>query len=279
MMLHMIQADRVVHPAPHWASRSGHIGVLQRMSIPGLTLLSRWLVAAFSAIVTVLATACQPAQPVQACPALPTVDGYVNVELEGRLGRMRVPPHASLVWSSDCKSVRSVEMSFQWIGDRLVAGKPIPGPDFFAFRVSVRPYGKPHPAVKVPEAWQFEPALPHRKYPIDFYPRLAWSAPDTPPTQTLGLGAWGVRGTSDQATGRPYLLSCDIAPLDPGRPESVVDGDFPPGSADAKCRGGVRVVKGATDLIASAHIPAKGVPHIDRIYRAISELITPLIQE
>jgi hypothetical protein len=278
-MLHRILAVRAAHAVPHWAFRAGHNGVLRRMSFRGLTHLPRWLVAASTAIAAVLLAACQRAQPVQACSALPNVDGYVNVEFEGRQGRMRVPPHASLVWTSDCKSVRSVEMSFQWIDNRLVSGKPISGADFFGFRVSVRPYGRPHPAVRAPEAWQFEPALQHRKYPIDFYPRLAWSAPDKPPSEKLGLGTWGVRGTSDQATGRPYLLLCDIAPPDPGMPESIVDGDFPSGSADAKCRGGIRVVKGTTDLIASAYIPAKGVPHIDRIYRAIAELIPPLIQE
>jgi hypothetical protein len=266
-------------PVNHWACRAGRSGVLRRMSFRGLTQLSRSLVAACSATVAVLLAACQPPPPVQACPAPPAVDGYTNVEFEGRQGRMRVPPYAGLLWTSDCKSVRSVEMSFQWRDDTLVSGKPIPGADFFSFRVSVSPYGKPHPAVKAPEAWQFEPAIQHRKYPIDFYPRLAWSEPDRPPTDRSAGGAWGVRGTADQATGRPHLLSCDIAPVDPDRPESVVDGDFPSDNHDAKCRGGVRVVKGTTDLIASAYIPAKGVPHIDRIYRAISELVTPLVQE
>jgi hypothetical protein len=229
-------------------------------------------------LTTALLAGCkQPPSP-QECTTPPAIDSHVTVEFEGGKGHFRTPHFGGFVWTSDCKYVREVTMRFQWHDNKL-SDKTIHGPDFFLIKVSVEPSGKPHPAVNPLETWQFEPALGHNKYPIEFYPRTAWSTPDNPKSDPPRYPLWGVKGTMDSQTRRPFLTSCQIVPVDSSKPESIVDGDFPATNADAKCVGGFSVRDGRANVSVRVEIPAIGVPHIDRIYRALSELITPLIQE
>ena len=193
---------------------------------------------------------------------------------------MRMPVGlANMYWTADCKYLTGMNMEFQWHENKLFSGKRIFGPDFFLIRVAIDPVGKPPPHIKPLEAWQFEPALPHPKYPIEFYPRTAWVGPDNPKTKYPPPALWGVRGTMDPQTRRPYRTGCNISPLDANRPESVVESDFPRDYGDAKCVGGIPVVNGKSSVSVRVEIPATGMPHIDRIYNAVSEFITPLVLE
>jgi hypothetical protein len=209
----------------------------------------------------------------------PVVDGHITLEFEGGTGRIRTPYLAGLIWTADCKYVRKIYMRRQWHNDKLVVPNAIPESDFVDILISIQPSGKPHPAVKPLESWQFDPVLPHQKYPIEFYPKTGWSAPDNPSSGGIRRPTWGIRGTMDPETWRPFLTGCDILPRDPQKPDSVVDGDFPSSNANAKCSGSIRIAKGRSDVYARVDVPAKGVPNINRIYRAVSELIVPLIQE
>jgi hypothetical protein len=225
---------------------------------------------------TVLLSGCKQPSPPQECPKPPVIDGHFTVELEGGKGKLRLPESFAPTMTADCKYMQSLHLFYQWRDGKLVSRWPpsiAESPnDYVHVPLWIGPAaGKPNPNVKPFEAWQFEPALPHNKYPLVLYPRAYWSAPDKPSPATETRSLWGVKGTTDPTTGRPYLVGCNLLPS--------VSSEFSPDHGAARCGGGIRITTGKTDLAVDTLISAKDVPQIDRIFNAMEARAKTFIEE
>ncbi|HSV34958.1 MAG TPA: hypothetical protein VLI46_05345 [Ramlibacter sp.] len=130
------------------------------------------------------------------------------------------------------------------------------------------------------EYWRFENAVRHRLYPLEFYPRFYWSTQDKRPPKDPPDVRWGVIGTRNPISGRPFTTACNIDRADPSVQASVVNGEFHKNYSDAKCRGGIAVVKGDKVWFAMIDVWANNARYIDQIYAAaIAELQTKILED
>jgi hypothetical protein len=238
--------------------------VLLALVAAGGTFWSRWLDQ-----VAPSALACQPQL---------TDDGQQTGPI-GRDGktRLNLPAHVGVRWTRDCQRIAFLHADYQWIDGRLLSANelrlnrdPRRGP-------TVRLYAShldEEPSERRPDRskpWQLE-AIPHRKYPLVYYPKGNWRSEDTPGPHAHMDPAWGVSGTLNADTGRPYRALCDMNPV-VNPTGTAVDGDFPSRYPGAKCRTRLVAVGANYRIGALVDVWAEGVPEIDKILRALeSEL-------
>lgn len=171
---------------------------LQRMPSIGQTL---------ALLVLGLLAACKPKVEPVACTPLPIVDGFETAMTEGGKMRLRLPKHASRL-TDDCKQIKWAVLDYYWHNGKLIKRDAEN-----QFDTSIPETSRDH-VIKIytkgfyllPEAksipssvrlWQLEHPARHFKYPLEFYPRYYWSAPDKPPTKPSSHELWGVIGTKD----------------------------------------------------------------------------------
>lgn len=233
----------------------------------------------------VMTAGCRPAEPPpRECPQPPVVDGHVRVQLEETGTRVRIPvPVGPVDFTADCSRSRGFELAFYWYQGRLFHEATyrfkFPEDQVTRVRLYVRPLlpNRKNPLPTI-EAWRFEPALPHERYPLDLYPRFHWSAPDQSPAREPPDTTWGVRGSRDALDGLPITAYCDILKADPGVPLSRVRGEFST-HGDSKCRSRFPVIKAGHQLSVLIDVPADGASQIDRIHKAVAEELFNDIEE
>ena len=106
------------------------------------------------------------------------MDGFETAMAEGGKMRLRVPAHSARL-TADCKQIKSVVLGYFWHKGKLVSR------DKNQFNTEIPEASRVHPvifyskgfrllseaSVDTTEAWRFGHAVPHRKYPLEFYPR------------------------------------------------------------------------------------------------------------
>lgn len=239
-----------------------------------------------SAIVAAAALAgCKRPAPPKACEVPQFVNGRITLPLNESGTRIHLPHFRALGWEMDCKYVRSVDMAFQWHGGKLLPQMSVPqrnkDDEYIQVHLWIQAAAPPNPNFPPPEPWRFEQPVAHKRFPVEFYPRLTWSAPDDPrPPRLIRSGPLhGARWTQDPASGRPFRASCDLIPSDAAKPESFEDSEFPKGYGDAKCVGGVRAGKGQSEVSATITVHAAGVPQLDRIHNAVFQFMQDSIKD
>ena len=230
--------------------------------------------------------ACKPTEIPVACTPLPILDGYETAMVKGGKMRLRVPKHSARL-TENCKEISEVYLSYYWHKGELVSM------DDNLFNPDLSKSSKLNP-VKiyltafqlVPEVspvklqpWQFEGAVRHYKYPLEFYPKFHWAEADQPPAKAPPDVTWGVVGTKDVFT--PYLRTtyCNIVRSPQGTQADVVNGEFAAGYSDAKCRGEIYGVKGDKVAFGMIDVWSNNAHDIDKIYAAAIAKLQTYIQE
>ncbi len=230
--------------------------------------------------------ACKPREIAVACTPLPIVDGYETAMTEGGKMRLRVPKH-SVELAENCKDIKSVELVYFWHKGELVWR------DDNQFNPDISKASLSHPikvyltefksiseiSTPVTKPWQFEEAVRHHKYPLEFYPKYYWAGPDKPPPKAPSDVRWGVVGTKDLFTQFPRTTACGIVPSGNVPQSGLANGDFPKDYSDAKCRGGISAVKGEKVAFGMIDVWANNAHNIDKIYSAaISKIQTYILE-
>ncbi|WP_208943523.1 hypothetical protein [Paracidovorax avenae] len=144
--------------------------------------------------------------------------------------------------------------------------------------------------------WWYQPAIPHKLYPIDLLPNFALESPDP----EAGIGRikskpkayWAVRGTLNSLTRNPYLTFCSMKSPPERDPRDysedatkerdpswliqamTYEEDF----VGNTCRGYVSASNGQP-IAAMIDVPGAAVKDIDRIYTAMAEKISAMTVE
>lgn len=240
--------------------------------------------AAILLIAAVLAS-CKPREIPVACTPLPIVDGFETAMTEGGKMRLRVPRHTSWL-TEDCKQIKGVELRYYWHKGELIWNDGTQPITEFSKETLSHPViiylrefkllSEVAPVTLNP--WQFEGAVRHYKYPLEFYPKFYWAGPDQPPVTAHPNKVWGVVGTHSPILGFPFTTLCGIVPRGNEAQTSLVNGDFPKDTV-ASCRGGLAVVKGDKVAFGLVDVWANNAHDIDKIYNATISQIQTYIQE
>ena len=231
-------------------------------------------------------TACKPREIPVACSPLPIVDGFETAMTEGAKMRLRVPKHTSSL-TADCKQIKDVELRYYWHKGELVWNDGTQPTSEFSKEtldhpviIYLREFNVlPEVAPVTLKPWQFEGALRHYKYPLEFYQKFYWAEENQPPTKAHFNKVWGIVGTRNPILGFPFTTLCGIVPSGNEPQTSLVNGDFPKDYSDAKCRGGLAVVKGDKVAFGMIDVWANNAHDIDKIYNAVISQIQTYIQE
>jgi hypothetical protein len=230
--------------------------------------------APIALFVSLALCACQPNALPNACPQIPVIDGFRTVLAEGGRVTLRVPEFAQIHLTQDCKQARWIGLSYLWHDGKLISERIVRATYLNDRQITETPvnvilnvFGSPTELGERRQHWQFDPALPHKVYPLEMYPRAYWRDPAVRPAVEPPDVLWGVRGTRDPITHRPFTAACDIYRANPLHQESVVTGEFRK-SGDAMCRGWVYAVSGPKAVGGMIDVWANGAPEIDKIYNS-----------
>lgn len=237
--------------------------------------------ASVGLLLTVALVACKPAEKVEACAKIPVVNGFQTVVGEGGLVTLRVPEFARIELTKDCKQARFIALDYLWYEGQLVPEAVnrfrVPNDKRISVNVTLDAFDMSAGLGGSRQPWQFEPAVPHRVYPLEMYPRAYWQEPTVRPSVDPPDVLWGIRGTRDPITHRPFSAACDIVRADPALQGSVVEGDFRK-SGDAKCRGWVHATSGTYAVGGIVDVWANGASQVDKIYSAAAKQFETFIK-
>lgn len=235
-------------------------------------------------------SACKPREIPVACTPLPIVDGFETAMTKGGKMTLRLPKHAARL-TEDCKQIDWAVLDYFWHKGKLIkrdannqfdTNIPEISRDHVVAVYLTKGFYSLSEAKAISsgvQPWQVAHAVRHYKYPLEFYPRFYWSAPDKPPDKQHSNALWGVIGTKNPFSEYPFVTSCSIVRLSTDTVGNPVNGDFPKDYGDAKCRGGIAVVKGDKVIFGLIDVWANNAQYIDQIYNAAIAEIQTYIQE
>lgn len=240
----------------------------------------------------------------QPCEPLPIVGGYVTVnELESGIA-LKLPSFAHIRRSPakdrGCQNATSIYIDYLWYEQKLIPaykydervqkGLHVKG-QYFPVRIYFKTAwgnNKTPLPFQSKNAWHYQPALYHEKFPLVFYPRYYWDDPVTPSKSSLKIASldhkWGIRDTKYKqvGTGRPFVSFCSISALEPSDSNFRVKANFAV-YGDSKCRGVVSASKGDKGLYFMVDVWAYKAPEptavkeINLIYDALVEELRTFI--
>ena len=230
--------------------------------------------------------ACKPAEIPVACMPLPIVDGYETAMVKGGKMQLRVPKHSARL-TENCKEIKEVYLSYYWHKGELVSADDNqfnPELSKSSLQNPVKIYLTafqliPEVSPSTLKPWQFEGAVRHYKYPLEFFPKFYWEAPDQPPARAPPDVRWGVVGTKNVFSPYPRTTACDIVRGADEAQADVVKGEFATGYSDAKCRGGIYGVKGDKVAFGMIDVWRNNAHDIDMIYAAAIAKLQTYIQD
>ncbi len=228
---------------------------------------------------------CKRPEPPKACDIPEPINGRVTLPMNESGARIHLPYFRALYWTADCKYVQSIDMAFQWNDNKLLANMTAPRRNKDDPHIRVHLFVKaappPNPNFPPPEPWRFEHPIQHKKYPVELYPRLNWTAPDDPSPRKIDTSGphHGVQGTLSPVNGRPFRTHCDLSLPEVGKPESFVNSDFSEGHGDAKCVGAVRVGGAHGEISATITVHRAGVSQLTQIYKAVFQFMNESIKD
>lgn len=260
---------------------------------------TRFLVCLVVAVVCgAVVSGCRKSDLEEACPLPPVVDGFITIKTEVGGMTLRLPWFADVGQRRDeqgvCKS-HFVAIDYLWYQGTLIseAKHRFSVPQDQKMHVSIFLSSGVYPKVNVlseevrkaqAESWKMEPALPHKKFPLEFYPHYYWDNPVNPSDVALKRASldhmWGIRDTKYKSiwNGRPFRAACTIPPADAANPDSRVESDFAV-FGDSKCRGSVSASKNGKGLSVMIDVRRDGVAEINHIYDAVAEQLQSFILE
>ena len=225
------------------------------------------------------------------CPPLPVTDEHVTIQTRKSEMKLRLPEYVDLRRNSSldrgCQYLEAMFIDYLWHNGKLI-------PEAIN-RFKVSPKERMHVRVFVSDGyffdslsalptklqpWQIDPAIPHSKYPLEYYPRFYWDDPNTPTKRSRLDHTWGIRDTRyrDPRDGTPFKASCNIPTPEKFDSRTVLDAPFS-NFGDSKCRGWVIVVENGKVVVASMDIWREGGTEINHIYDAVIDQIHEFIQE
>ncbi len=232
--------------------------------------------------------------PPKPCEPLVVENGFVTIKTEDSGITLRLPNYADIRRYSDrgCDIADNFGINYLWHEGQLVPEgtyqSKVPknkySPVRLFFRGSVADIQTLKEPIKKP--WNFEPALPHKKYQLEFYPRYYWDDPINPSSQSLNRSRldfmWGVRNTRYKQVGSnlPFLTTCGIPATDPSDSNSRIHGDI-----RSNCRGWVNASEDGKALFFMIDVWAghrdtyRGIDDINHIYDAAVEELKSFLQE
>ncbi len=259
---HVIQQGHIV---PMWKALNGRLRNGPRTAL-------------FIALCGML-QACGRSPPVTECLAPPPVDGQTTLTMEDGKTRIKMAGAESLSWTQDCKAVRLIATTYRLSDGQLIRDRSVPvrdttnsSPVLIPLRIQLD--GIENPDAEKLADWQFDAATPHKFYPLVAYFKTA----AFPSGEKRGDIFWGVRGTVDPNTGRPYLVGCEIPPIDPNNIESAVESRFH-SNGTAKCRGSIRIQRGDRSVSVSIDVYARDIEHITEIYNLVAADFAARVEE
>jgi hypothetical protein len=232
---------------------------------------------------------CQPLVNEKGFKSVKTIAGQVELKL----------PHFADVRRDverGCEYTKSITIDYLWHEGQLVPQYEytfkVPKDEYMPVRIFYRDSWviskKEHLNFKEP--WNYEPALPHVKFPLEFYPRYHWDDPKTPSEKSIKAAEldqlWGIRNTQHKHVNseRPFHATCSIPPINTIDLNSRVEADFSK-FGDSKCRGWVSAANHGKALYFMIDVWAyKGkdqlaIKAINHIYDATVEKLQSFIQK
>lgn len=209
--------------------------------------------------------------------------------------RLRLPKHASRL-TDDCKQIKWAVLDYYWHDGKLIkrdAENQFDGSipqssrqqvvevhlTSFQFLHEAQHNFQNDTSLFAFKPWRIEGAVRHYKYPLELYPKFYWAGPDQPPINTSSDARWGVVGTKNAITQYPSTTACGIVHSASEPEANIIKGDFPNDYSDAKCRGGISIVKGDKVAFGMIDVWANNAHDIDKIYNAVISKIQTYIQE
>lgn len=243
----------------------------------------------------------------EACPPLPVEDGFVTVKMKvvqkdgglkpGEGGpikfddyiTLRLPEYADVTRGfavyGECEYAKDIFIRYVWYKGKLIPGwdarADIPSGDFRRVAVHAREGGIIHlNDYKPTQPWRYSTAIPHKYYPLVYYPRYRWESEAGPEFRSSGTGLWGVLDTKYRAPGgRLFITGCSIATTAIQAGSDVQPIETPMSDyGDSNCSGVISFEK--NDKIVKFGIinMKNSVPEINHIYDAVYEEVQQFIQ-
>jgi hypothetical protein len=258
-------------------------------------------------IISVMLSACDSKKNVwPPCEPLTVVDGYKTVKVKEDNFTLKLPDYTDVrrrsVGEWGCDYADNIFIDYLWYDGKLIPWGEnrfkVPVDQVVKLLISLKFSGyveedrnRYHKAAESDnDSWRFEDALAHKRYPLEYYPKLFWDDPVNPSETALKRArldsVWGIRNTNykDVITDRPFSAFCRIPPLDASDLNSRIESDF---DGSGHCRGRI---SGAKDgkylhfLIDVSDLRGHGRGHegmteINLIYDAVVEKIQSFIKE
>ncbi len=243
----------------------------------------------------------------EACPPLPVKDGFVTVKMkvlqkDGELKpgaggslkfdgeiTLRLPEYARIVrrpaMYGECEYAKDVRIEYVWYKDKLIPGWgarfDIPS-DHMDRRVEViaQEGGIRHLKDYRPtEPWRFLPAIPHKFFPLEFYPHSRWETEAGPKYRSSDSGSWGVVDTKHkEPDGRSFPVGCAIQPPKLFPKQKAQPIETPMSDRGGRCDGAVSFEKNGTIVTLAIRNWKDTVPEINHIYDAVYEEVQDFVQ-
>ena len=243
-------------------------------------------------------SACGRSKQEVECPHLTAINGFVFTKTEQGGMSLKLPAFADVLERPDANGVCKayfIAIDYLWYQGKLISeGKHrFKVPQDQKMHVNIFLTSGVYPNVNVlpeearraeAELWKLEPALPHKKFPLEFYPHYYWDDPVHPSNVALKRASqdhmWGIRDTKHKSiwNGRPFRAGCNIPPLEVSNSDSRVESEFAV-FGDSKCRGSVSASKNGKGLAVMIDVRRDGATEINHIFDAVAEQLQSFILE
>lgn len=237
------------------------------------------------------------------CAPLPVVDGYVTTKTQQGGITLKLPTYANPMTQSGedrgCQYVQSFAIDYLWYEGKLIPeginrfkvplDKRLPVTVYFWGNA----YARIEEVPKRDKSWNYEGAIPHKFFPLEYYPKYYWDDPVHPSEKALKRARldqrWGIRDTKykDVSENGRFQATCSLPYPDPAKPNAGADADFGY-FGDSKCRGWILANKNGKTLSATIDVWAyrsddkknqTAIRDINHIYDAAVEQLQSFIQE
>ncbi|MBV1884205.1 MAG: hypothetical protein KUG82_21370 [Pseudomonadales bacterium] len=238
------------------------------------------------------------------CDPLPTVNGFKAIKLyEGGLP-VKLPFYADIrrYPRKGCEFASDVFIDYIWYEGKLISRgvyhpllneiSTVKVDLYFIGSGSIedvrRSSRNDQNANKRP--WRFDGALLHKRFPLQYYPKLYWDNPDVRSKNAFKReqqdSYWGIRNTKYKHVhkDRGFSAFCSIPSTDKSTPSTRIANDFSKFGGGG-CRGYITAGKNGKYLSATIDVKVdfrnnqKGMMKINKIYDAAVEQLQSFIQE
>lgn len=251
--------------------------------------------------IAIVITSCgkKEKEPV-ACEHFPLVDDHFLVKVKDGDFMLRLPNNSGARNNdnyyndiSECQYLRAFSIDYLWYQGKLIPEWSnqfkVPKDEYRPVRIYFSAAGLVKNITAEPdEAWRYEGALKHKKFPLEYYPKFEWDNAENKPPKVLQSSVWGILDTKYKSLiyHHPFTASCSISQLNPADSFSRIEADFAV-FGDSKCRGTIVAEKDGKYIGVMIDVWAyrggeptqQSIREINKIYDAAVEDLQTFIQE